>query len=63
VFEHAAELAEVGSGLSLWSNAVAALDPLGLPEPLRAAPCLMRPGATRCAPAPASSGSATTPPA
>src|SRR5687768_3470921 len=36
IFEHAPELAEVGSGLSLWSNALAALDRLGLLGRLRA---------------------------
>ena len=36
VFEQAAELAEVGSGLSLWRNALAALDRLGVLDALRA---------------------------
>ena len=36
VFEQAAELAEVGSGLSLWRNALAALDRLGVLDRLRA---------------------------
>jgi 2-polyprenyl-6-methoxyphenol hydroxylase-like FAD-dependent oxidoreductase len=36
VFERAPELAEVGSGLSLWSNALAALDHLGVLGHLRA---------------------------
>jgi 2-polyprenyl-6-methoxyphenol hydroxylase-like FAD-dependent oxidoreductase len=36
VFERAPELAEVGSGLSLWSNALAALDRLGVLGSLRA---------------------------
>jgi 2-polyprenyl-6-methoxyphenol hydroxylase-like FAD-dependent oxidoreductase len=36
VFERAPELAEVGSGLSLWSNALAALDRLGVLGHLRA---------------------------
>ncbi len=35
VFERAPELGEVGAGLSLWSNALAALDRLGVMEPLR----------------------------
>jgi 2-polyprenyl-6-methoxyphenol hydroxylase-like FAD-dependent oxidoreductase len=36
VFERAPELTEVGAGLSLWRNALAALDRLGLLESLRA---------------------------
>src|SRR3954467_4162383 len=36
VFERAPELKEVGSGLSLWSNALAALDRLGVLYALRA---------------------------
>jgi 2-polyprenyl-6-methoxyphenol hydroxylase-like FAD-dependent oxidoreductase len=36
VFEHAPELGEVGAGLSLWRNALAALDRIGLLETLRA---------------------------
>lgn len=36
VFESTPELREVGAGLSLWPNAVKALDKLGLGEPLRA---------------------------
>jgi 2-polyprenyl-6-methoxyphenol hydroxylase-like FAD-dependent oxidoreductase len=36
VFERAPELGEVGAGLSLWKNAQAALDRLGLLESLRA---------------------------
>ncbi len=36
VFERTPELHEVGAGLSLWPNAVKALDKLGLGEPLRA---------------------------
>ncbi|MGO9597277.1 MAG: FAD-dependent monooxygenase [Isosphaeraceae bacterium] len=36
VFERARELGEVGAGLSLWRNALAALDRIGLLESLRA---------------------------
>jgi 2-polyprenyl-6-methoxyphenol hydroxylase-like FAD-dependent oxidoreductase len=36
VFERAPELGEVGAGLSLWRNALAALDRIGLLETLRA---------------------------
>jgi 2-polyprenyl-6-methoxyphenol hydroxylase-like FAD-dependent oxidoreductase len=36
VFERAPELTEVGAGLSLWRNALAALDRIGLLESLRA---------------------------
>jgi 2-polyprenyl-6-methoxyphenol hydroxylase-like FAD-dependent oxidoreductase len=36
LIERAAELAEVGAAVSLWPNALAALDRLGLEEPIRA---------------------------
>ena len=36
VYEQAAELKEVGAGISLWSNAIIALDRLGLADAVRA---------------------------
>jgi 2-polyprenyl-6-methoxyphenol hydroxylase-like FAD-dependent oxidoreductase len=36
VYERAPELREVGAGLSLWANAVRALDKLGIAAPIRA---------------------------
>lgn len=36
VYERASELHEVGAGLSLWANAMRALDQLGVAEPIRA---------------------------
>ena len=47
VFERSPQLAEVGSGLSLWSNALAALDRLGLLGPLRALGVSGQAGAVR----------------
>src|SRR5271154_6933857 len=35
LIERASELAEVGASVSLWPNALAALDRLGLEEPVR----------------------------
>lgn len=46
VLERAPELTEVGAGLSLWSNALAALDALGLPD-VRAAGTLQASGGLR----------------
>ena len=37
LYERAPELREAGAGLSLWANAVRALDKLGIAAPIRAA--------------------------
>ena len=47
VFERSPEIKEVGSGLSLWRNAVVALDRLGLREPVRACASPGRPAQFR----------------
>jgi 2-polyprenyl-6-methoxyphenol hydroxylase-like FAD-dependent oxidoreductase len=47
VFERAPELAEVGAGLSLWSNALAALRRLGVLEQVRALGVAGQTGAVR----------------
>ena len=44
VFERAPELGEVGAGLSLWRNALAALDRIGLLETLARWASKARPG-------------------
>jgi 2-polyprenyl-6-methoxyphenol hydroxylase-like FAD-dependent oxidoreductase len=47
VFERARELHEVGAGISLWANALHALDALGVGEAIRAASVPDVPGALR----------------
>ncbi len=47
VFERAAELREVGAGITLWSNAIAALDRLGLARAIVARGQVLRRGEIR----------------
>lgn len=47
VLEKAAALTEVGAGLTLWSNALAALDTIGLGERVRATGAISGPAGTR----------------
>lgn len=47
VLERAAELGEVGAGLTLWSNALAALDAIGLGERVRSTGSISGPAGTR----------------
>lgn len=47
VLERAREITEVGAGLTLWSNALAALDAIGLGETVRATGSISGPAGTR----------------
>src|SRR3989339_938897 len=47
VLERAREFTEVGAGLTLWSNALAALDAIGLGETVRATGSISGPAGTR----------------
>jgi 2-polyprenyl-6-methoxyphenol hydroxylase-like FAD-dependent oxidoreductase len=47
VLERAPELTEVGAGLTLWSNALAALDEIGLGDEVRDTGSISGPGGTR----------------